>query len=340
MTKAIAYVSGIYPYSRKHSLAARRFGRELITKEDLLKTKTEDSQLFIARQKDLGLDFISDGQFLWMDYARPFTLSNKKIEEEILEMVRKSDTNTFIRMPKIENLDDLMNTRLTDFMLPVETENRSIKVYGPYTFANYSTTNGFSLEDIMNSYSKALAQELETITRNNNVRFMEIAEPLLTENVPGNDTMEQEKTCIAQITKNLDIETNLSAPFNSMEPIWEKLLDFPVKGLTVDMRARDFFNVIPEPENIVDNHRFLFDHDIQKTLVLGCVNGRNGGFIPGKGLETPEWIAAVAGMIANKNNLGSIGITFSTDEVIVPRAIADKKLENIAKAKSMLGRLL
>jgi len=331
----LGFVTGIYPYSRNHSLAARRFGRGGITKEDLMKIKQEDSQKFVDKQKELGLDYISDGQFLWMDYARPFSVANLHGSEEELEMTRKSDTNTFIRRPKMGT--DVKPADLKDFMIPIETENRSVKIYGPYTFANLSMINGASIRDLMSSYSKALAQSLIDVARSHSIKFVEITEPLLTEVIPSKDMIEHEKNCISIITNNLSTETHLSAPFNSMKNIWNDVLEFAVKGIIVDMRARDYFNIIPEAERIVNNHAFMFERDTDKTIVLGCVNGRNGGLTPEKGLETPEWIVNVVELIKNKKEFNSIGITFSTDEVIIPRSIADKKLENIAKAKQILG---
>lgn len=332
MTRVISYVSGIYPYLRNHSLAARRLGRGTITKEELLQIIQADSQQFVAKQKELKLDYISDGQFLWKDYARPFSVSNKNVEETNLEMIRRSDTNTFIRRPKVDNLDDFENINLAEFF-PTSVENRILKFYGPYTFANLAITN-FKKEEVMTSLSQALGKKLPELIREKNIQFVEIVEPQLSEN-PQQDLIEVEKTCLSTITNGLDVMTNLSAPFNSVKNIWDKLLDFPVKALTVDMRARDYFNIIPEAEKIVQDHSFLFDHDIQKMLILGCVNGRNGGFTPNKGLETPEWISEVVNKVKEKVDT-DLGITFSTDEVILPRILADKKLESIAKAK-LLG---
>ncbi|MFH1978628.1 MAG: hypothetical protein ABIJ92_04855 [Candidatus Aenigmatarchaeota archaeon] len=333
MSTIIAHVTGIYPYSRKHSLAARRFGRGSISKEDLLKIQVEDSRLFVSKQKELGLDFVSDGQFLWMDYARPFALTNNRIAEENLEMVRRSDTNTFIRRPKVDELNELKNIDLKNFMLPIEIENRSLKVYGPYTFSKLAVFNGFSTEKIMEIHAEALAKTVNDL----NLSYLEIAEPALVEHLPTKDLLEQTKSCIETITKDLNgTETNLSLPFNSPQPIWENILDFPVKGLTVDMRSRDYFNIIPQAEEIVSNHNFIFDYDIQKKLVLGCVNGRNGGLTPGMGLETSEWIVQVVNLVKDKTST-PLGITFSADEVLVPRKVADKKLESIAKAKQILG---
>ncbi|MBU0530430.1 MAG: hypothetical protein ABIH52_03435 [Candidatus Aenigmatarchaeota archaeon] len=332
MTRILAYVTGIYPYSRNHSLAARKWGRKAITREELFQIKEADSQRFVAKQTELGLDYISDGQFMWMDYARPFALSNKDVEEENLEMMRKSDTNTFIRRPKLDRLEDLANTDLSKFMM-LDVEKRSLKVYGPYTFANLAVTKD-RLEDVMSSYSQALANSLKGVKAS----LIEIAEPMLTEKTPEKDVIEHLKSCIGTITNRLDAETNLSAPFNPIRHVWKDLLEFPVKGITVDMRARDYFNIIPEAEKIVEDHIFMFGYDIQKTLVLGCVNGRNGGFTPDKGLETGEWIVDVVNLVRDKTET-QLGVTFSTDEVIVPRAVADKKLEAIARAKRLLGGL-
>jgi len=103
------------------------------------------------------------------------------------------------------------------------------------------------------------------------------------------------------------------------------------------MRSRDYFNPIPTANELIDSHSFLFQYDTDKRIVLGCVNGRNGGFTPGKGLETADWIAEVVRLAHKRNDKISFGITFSTHETIIPRGLADAKLKNMGAAKKILG---
>ncbi len=330
----LVHSSGIYAYSREHALAARRKNRAEITDQQLREIKFSDSKKFIDLQAAAGFDFLSDGQFLWKDLGRPF---HGKGAEEELEMVRRSDTNTFTRRPNVSKISDIQKVDLPKFLLN-RVKNQQVAFLGPYSYGQYANRgNGISVEEVQTAYSKAVAQSLSALS-NNGVSHILISEPVLGEKKVSADVWAQESEALKTIKSSLkNASITLGFYYYSAEPCWQNLLELPVDNIAVDLRPRDYFNPIPAAKTLVDNYSFLFQSDTKKGIILGTVNGRNGGFTPNKGLETPEWIADVVRFCHKKNDTLKLGITFSTDETILPRGLADAKLKNIGAAKKLLA---
>ncbi len=330
----LVHSSGIYAYSREHALAARRKNRAEITDQQLREIKLSDSKKFIDLQTSSGFDFISDGQFLWKDLARPF---HGKGAEEDLEMVRRADTNTFTRRPNVSEISDIKNADLQKFLLN-STKNQQVALLGPYSYGQYANRgNGVAIEEVQAAYAKAAAQSLAALA-NNGVAHILISEPVLGEKKVSADAWLQESEALKTIKSSLkNVSITLGFYYYSAEPAWQNLLELPVDNIAVDLRPRDYFSPIPAAETLIDDFSFLFQSDTKKGIILGAVNGRNGGFTPNKGLETPEWIADVVKLANKQNDRLKFGITFSTDETILPRGLADAKLKNIGAAKKLLA---
>ena len=170
----IVHSTGIYAYSREHSLAARRKNRAEITEQQLREIKISDSKKFVELQTQSGFDFVSDGQFLWKDLARPFL---GKGPEETLEMIRRSDTNTFTRRPNITSLEDIQKVDLSKFLLN-HPKNQQIAVLGPYSYSQYARRGeNVSIENVQIAYSEALGESLSQLT-NNGLAHVLISEPV------------------------------------------------------------------------------------------------------------------------------------------------------------------
>lgn len=331
----IVHSTGIYAYSREHSLAARRKNRAEISDAQLHEIKISDSKKFVELQTQSGFDFVSDGQFLWKDLARPFL---GKGPEETLEMVRRSDTNTFTRRPNITSLNDIHTVDLKNFLLNY-LQKQQIAVLGPYSYSQYARRGeNVSIEDVQSAYSEALGKSLSQLS-NNGLSHVLISEPVLGEKKLSASEWVQEKEAVGKITSALKkVTTTLGFYYYSAKDSWPQLLELPVDNIAVDLRPRDYFNPIPPAKELVNSFSFLFGNDTEKGIILGCVNGRNGGFTPNKGLETPEWISDVVKLSHKQNPKLKFGITFSTDETILPRGLADVKLKNLGAAKKLLSK--
>ncbi len=331
----ILHHTGIYAYSREHALAARRKNRGEITAEQLYQIKVSDSKDFIDLQTEIKCDFVSDGQFLWKDLARPFCFSES---EENLEMVRRADTNTFARRPNIASLDNIQKVNLSKFLLN-RVKNQQISVLGPYSYARLTKIrDGISIEEVQEKYSAALAQSLAPSV-NDGIAHVLISEPNIGEKKISADIWEEEKKNLETICSALkNVRTTFGYFFYQADSVWENLLELPVDNLIIDLRARDYFNPIPAANELIKSHSYLFQSDTDKQIIFGCVNGRNGGFTTNKGLETAEWIADIVRLAHKQNNSLKFGITFSTDETILPRGLADAKLKNMGAAKKILAR--
>ncbi|HIK00077.1 TPA: hypothetical protein H1016_00875 [archaeon] len=331
---AVLHHTGIYAYSREHALAARRKNRGEITAEELQKIRSSDSKKFLDEQISARCDYLSDGQFSWKDLARPFCYSEN---EENLEMVRRADTNTFARRPNITSLAGIGRVDLSKFLLH-RVKNQQLAVLGPYSYGQLAkVATGISIEELQAAYAKALSQSLSSLA-NNGIAHVLISEPNLGEKDISVDIWEQEKENLKTITSSLEnAKTTLGFFFYKANSAWQNLLELSVDNIAVDMRPRDYFNPTPAAKILVNSHSYLFESDTDKQIILGCVNGRNGGFTPNKGLESAEWIADVVRLANKQNNSLKFGITFSTDETILTRGLADAKLKNMGSAKKLLA---
>jgi len=94
-----AYAPGIYARSEELVRATRDLDRGRTSEEAVEKQRAEDLRRFIDAQREVGLDYLSDGLLDWQDIFRPFGEGAEGLEPGPL--TRFLATNTFFRTPAV-----------------------------------------------------------------------------------------------------------------------------------------------------------------------------------------------------------------------------------------------
>jgi len=323
-----AYLNGIFPRSEKALEAGSNLLKGRETKEQLFRLLEEETLELIKLQQDLNLDYVTDGQLLWQDFLRPIVASlglhGKSSNADENPVTRQVYTNTFYRKPvvsdKINFHKNLVDER---FLAYVKKEKRKIILPSPFAFAYLSdgihknedgTIKKDTFMEVLLNFAEILNHEAKRLS--NEVSFIQFNDPCLAYSAEAKILWGSIKDSLSIATENISATTSLHLYNGDASLLLPGLLDLPVDRIGIDPYTTDlrqFFGTSP------------------RFLEIGVINSKNS-LVEGTGT-----IVTFANQVIEKIKPNGLALVPNRPLELVPRSVAIKKIENLAKAAHSLN---
>jgi 5-methyltetrahydropteroyltriglutamate--homocysteine methyltransferase len=312
-----AHLTGAYPRSERLVEATRAAVRGRISEADVDKAVVGDIIGLVDLQSDTHLDSLVDGQLNWQDLFRPFSELFSGIQ--LGSLTRWFDNNTFYRQPIVADRVAFKGGNIGRYfrndLLPPRADTKAI-LPGPFTLAVMSQNASYSsMEDLVDEIARGLKDTVAALQKEE-YRCFQFNEPALCVGNRSERELEMGKHGIETCAKGVGGKTILQTYFGDASPIIDTLLDYDVDSVGVDFYATSTTS--------------LTDHDFNKELGCGCVDGRNSL------LESPEdlrrFVADVEEQLAPKG----LSITPNCDLDFLPQTVAEKKVHLLEETKKLL----
>jgi len=330
--EAEAYLNGILPRSDSalNIGSAWLKGRE--TSESYHKALEKETKEFIELQKNLGLDFIFDGQLFWDDFLRPIASALKLHAEgsnaDENAVTRQIYTNTFYRKPLILKKLEKAEKPLNDdrFLDLIPSGKKKVILPSPFALAYLSggihknedgTIKNDAFIEALFDIAKVLNKEAKRLEREKNVSFIQFNEPCMCYAEETKGFVYNTAKSLQIATENIKVITSLHLYNGDASKFLPGIANYPVDRIGLDAYNTDL--------NKFSNGNF------DKFLELGVVNSKNSL------IEEPETLAKYAKQAIEKINPQGLALVPNRPLELVPQEIAKKKIESLAKARELLN---
>jgi 5-methyltetrahydropteroyltriglutamate--homocysteine methyltransferase len=308
---------GMFPRSEKLVEATRALTRGKLSQPEADATFNHDLKALVELENLTSLDSLVDGQLNWQDLFRPFAQLFSGIQSGSL--TRWFDNNTFYRKPTITHKISYVGSGLDQYFqyesLPQDSRKKAI-LPGPFTFAVLSQNSTYkSRADLVDDLAHALRETIVQLERAGYTDF-QFNEPALTATERDKLDFETAQHGIEICTTGLAAHTMLHTYFGDGGPVIDELLDYPV-----DCIGLDFY------ETSLDS---LAQHDFNKELGCGCIDGRNSL------LETTSSLGRFIANVKERLAPKSIILSPNCDLDFLPKTVADRKVRLLAETKTKL----
>ncbi len=285
-------LNGKYPRSEKLISATRDFDRDRISYEELLKVYENDYKALREFQSDFKI--VSDGLLNWQDLIRPFS---ELLNATVNGLKRYFETNTFYRIIEFKNyeINDVESFYRNYFKFGNLAILPSLGLF-KYFSENYNANN---LTEVFKVLVKFLSDK--------GYYYFYFQEPSLGfyKDYELLDELEEFFKSIRSETNSIII---LNTYFSDISEFLDRISNFDIDGIGIDFT----FN------NIEDVVRVLKNKEI--GIVAGIVDTTNSL------IENYEDVRTVIHKLLNELNLKFLILTGSADFELLPKEIADKKV--------------
>jgi len=309
------HLTGNFPRPEQLIDVTRQFDRGKVGENDLQENLNRSTRAVIELQITNGLDVLVDGQLNWQDLFRPFSDLLTGIEAGTL--TRWFDNNTFYRVPIVKDKVGRSEVPVAKYyrhdLMPMSGICKAI-MPGPYTFAKLSENTGYAsfvdlVEDVAHSFadiSRGLAEV--------GYKYLQFNEPsLCTATV---EELEIAKRGFEILQKN-NTKTMVQTYFGRVSHIIDKLLDFPVDCIGVDLYANDISAI----------GKYSFNHE----LSCGCIDGRNSL------IEPAEQIVELMTKVRDAVESRQLYVGPNCDLEFLPYQVAEKKVHLLGDVRRRLN---
>ena len=312
-----AHLAGVFPRSEKLVEATRAAARGKISQPEVDALFDRDLTSLVELQSSASLDTLVDGQLNWQDLFRPFSELFTGIQ--LGALTRWFDNNTFYRKPTIVQKISYKGTDLGRYfrhnLLPRTARKKAI-LPGPFTFAALAQNSAYqSLADLADDLAHALRQTVAELQKVGYTYF-QFNEPALTADGKRKRDLEVAKHAFEVCAKGVAGHTTLQTYFGDAGAVIDDLLDYPVNCIGLDFYATSLDS--------------LTQHDFNKDLGCGCIDGRNSL------LETATGLSKFVADINERLTPKSILLGPNCDLDFLPQNVAERKVRLLAEAKAEL----
>ncbi len=313
-----AHLSGAFPRSEKLVEATRAAVRGKTSQAAVDGVLHSDIKGLVELQTQAQLDSIVDGQLNWQDLFRPFSELFSGIK--LGGLTRWFDNNTFYRKPVIVDKIKFTGKSIERYfhkdLLPASARKKAI-LPGPFTFTSMSQNSGYpSFEDLVDDVAHGL-RDLAVSLRRHGYEDFQFNEPALCVGRKSERELEIAKHGIEVCAKGAGGRSILQTYFGDASAIIDDLLGFPV-----DCVGLDFYATSPDSLN---------EHDFNKELVCGCIDGRNSL------LESPQDLQKFVAKIKEDLEPRELSVSPNCDLEFLPRPVAENKVRLLAETKALLA---
>ncbi len=310
-----AHLTGVFPRSEQLVEATRAAERGKIPQAEVEAILDHDIAELVELQHLANLDSCVDGQLNWQDLFRPFSELFTGIH--LGSLTRWFDNNTFYRQPVIVDKIAVGEVDLHRFfrstLMPAQVRKKAI-LPGPFTFAVLSHNSAYpSLVDLVDDLAHALKSVIRDLG-NAGCSLVQFNEPALAVKGRTKQEFELAKNAFETCAKGFPGATLLQTYFVNVAPVIDDLLDYHVNGIGLDFYATP-----------IDS---LAECDFNKELGCGCIDGRNSL------LENAQDMSNFIARVNNVVNPKGLVLCPNCDLDFLPRSVAEKKVQVLAKAKS------
>ncbi|MGC8566278.1 MAG: methylcobalamin--homocysteine methyltransferase [Caldisphaera sp.] len=238
MVKIWGEILGGYPRSAnvRHAMRDLEKGESsLLDHESLI---AMSSSTVIGVQLSAGMRYVSDGMIDFHDIFRPFLESWRNVS--ITGLLRYFDNNFFYRIPVFTGEPDpsrfVWPHRIRTYSKVSYPAGMKAVIPGPTTILLMGKNQtGLSNEDLAYSIASVLSMEAEQAEKGG-ARFLQIDEPMLSDQDIKADDAVLARDLISVITKKVKIPTSLSVYFDvPRKDVYEKILDSGVNYISLDV---------------------------------------------------------------------------------------------------------
>ena len=326
-----AYLNGILPRSELalNLGSAWLKGRETLESyHNLLEKETKE---FIELQKNLGLNYIFDGQLLWDDFLRPIAsalqLHTEGSNANENAVTRQIYTNTFYRKPLILKKLEKANKPLNEdrFLDLIPEGKRKVILPSPFALAYLSsgihknedgTIKNDAFIGVLFDIAKVLNNEIKRLEREKSASFVQFNEPCMCYAEETKGFFHNIAKSLQIATEKVDVITSLHLYNGDASKFLPDIIKCPVGRIGVDAYSTDLSK--------------FSSAKFDKFLELGVVNSKNSL------IEEPETLAKYAKQAMEKINPQGLALVPNRPLELVPQEIAKKKIESLAKARDLL----
>jgi 5-methyltetrahydropteroyltriglutamate--homocysteine methyltransferase len=312
------HLAGIFPRSEQLVQVTRAAARGKATQSEVDAILYQDVKALVALQKAAGLEYVVDGQINWQDLFRPFS--------ELLTGIRPSsvtrwfDNNTFYRKPviteKVRFRGNGTRQYFRDDLLPRDIAKKAV-LPGPFTFAAMSENETYaSLADLVDDIAHALRDLAKELSKTG-YSFFQFNEPSLCYGRTSKDDLKIAAKAYEICARGINGRTCVQTYFGDASGIIDALLDFPTDSIGLDLYATPL-DTLP-------------DHDFNKGLGCGCIDGRNSL------LESPEDLNKLISKIKEEVCPRDLFVCPNCDLEFLPYPIAEKKVLVLSKTKRLIA---
>ena len=305
-------LTGLHARSEALVKVTRDFDRKRVSTEECEAARRKDAEALGGLQKQLGAEYAYDGGFRWQDLLRPF--AEKSTGLGVGPLMRWFETNTFYKRPlrkgKLAGAEFIGEYAYSD-ALP---ENRKAVLPGPYTFARLAEIGEESIAESTELLLGA-GQALER----KGFGLLQFSEPSLAYDAGRGKldagSLAESRQAYAKLRRGLKAKLLLHTFFGDFARL-EGIGSFAVDAIGIDFTRTNMGEVKEDFKG--------------KAVGVGVVDAESSL------IEEPEEIAAFARKVAEKLGADSYFICPNTGLEYVPRVIADRKAEALAKAARIL----
>ncbi len=312
------HLAGVFPRSEKLIGATRAAVRGNLPQAEVDKVLNHDINALVQLQQDSRLDSIVDGQLNWQDLFRPFNQLLTGLD--LGSLTRWYDNNSFYRKPIIVDKVVVRSNELQQYFRNDLLSNVSHKkaiLPGPFTFAHLSENRAYSsLADLVTELGRALGA-IVTGLQEKGYEYFQFNEPSIC--APGRTKAELEftKHAYEACARGIGGKSIIQTYFGDASQVIPTLLDYPVDAIGIDFYATS-----------IDS---LKEHDFNKVLGCGCVDGRNSL------LESPKELIAFVSRARESLEPADIYLTPNCDLDFLPETVAEKKVRLLGETKRLVA---
>jgi len=309
------HLTGNFPRPEPLIEMTRQFDRGRTSEIEVQRHLDHSVNELLELQISNKLDMLVDGQLNWQDLFRPFTELLAGINPGTL--TRWFDNNTFYRRPIVVDRvkrAELPPTKYYRHDLIPEGRGKAI-MPGPYTFAKLSENAAYSsFADLVDDLAHSLANISKELT-SSGYRFLQLNEPsLCTATIEELEIAMRAYDILAKSSPRIMLQTY----FSSISHIKDKLVDFPVDCIGVDLYANDL--------SIFETGSVTTD------ISCGCIDGRNSLVEPVD--QTVELVTKMIDAVAPHQ----VYVGPNCDLEFLPYVVAAKKVQLLGAVRRSLNR--
>jgi 5-methyltetrahydropteroyltriglutamate--homocysteine methyltransferase len=322
MTEFKLSLTGVHARNESTIQATQDWERGRIDSLLLNAAFKDDTTTLVRLQKEVGADYISDGQITiaWQDFLRPITGGFSGVKKGA--MVRWYNTNTFYQTPLVNGEISSSGHAIWSKMERrfVHDGNFRIALPDPLTFSELAEDSHYhDQEKVLFAYAESLNAEIRTLEKNG-VEYVQFSSPALVARFRGKpvsmDRLKQVGEAIRTATKGVSIRTGFHTFFGDASPYIPEIFDaIPTSDIGFDFTQTD-------PETLTGT---------KKGIIAGVADARSTY------LEGVEELKEKVERVADKTGSKSITIAPSSDLRYIPRVSADEKLRQLGALKKTLG---
>jgi 5-methyltetrahydropteroyltriglutamate--homocysteine methyltransferase len=308
-----AYAPGILPRSEDLVAATRDLERGRTVPDAVADLFDRERDAAMTLQREVGLDYVSDGLLRWQDLFRPLVEATRGGEARAL--VRWFDTNSFFRAPQWEGRPELAENPPGIFAPNGDQGPRVTTLPSPFVFSRAARTRG-DRNELMEGLARDVLAPIAGELAGQGHEVIHLQEPWLPFfGIEDHDWPPFERS-IAAIREGAPGTTLvLHAYFGDVAPFAERLVRLAVDAIGLDLVETDSAS-LPSPWPL--------------GLAAGSLDGRRSV------VEPVEETVAFVRDVADRLQPPSLFLIPNGDLQLLGPAVAERKLRVLGEAADRL----